>query len=117
MNASRWARRRSSDLHRAELARAIALLALTALLVMAVPAQADSAYAQPSDSAITSLVRESLARDTRFRGSRLNVVTRNGVVVLTGSVGDEDTQRAAETIARSIAGVRAVIAGHAAGIH
>ena len=97
-----------------ENSRWIVVLIIAALMIMAVPADAESAPAPSSDAAITSLVRQSLARDGRFRDARLNITTRNGVVTLTGSVGNEDAQRAAETVVRNIAGVRAVIAGHSA---
>lgn len=107
-------RQRLHDQPRSENTRWIVVLVVAALLIMAVPADAESAPAPSSDAAITSLVRQSLARDGRFRDARLNVSTRNGVVTLTGSVGNEDAQRAAETVVRNIAGVRAVIAGHAA---
>lgn len=113
----RGSQRRLHELPRGENVRWIVILIAAALLIMTVPADADSGLLPSSDAAITSLVRQSLARDGRFRDARLNVTTRNGVVMLTGSVGDEGTQRAAEIVARNVAGVRAVIAGHAAQTH
>jgi hypothetical protein len=98
--------------------RFIWMFALGALLVMVDPADAQSrGEGRHSDAAITSHITQSLARDTRFRGSQLNVATRNGVVVLTGSAGSLDAQRAAESLARSTAGVRAVVGGHSARSH
>lgn len=111
MNIRDSERQRLHGLPRSDNTRLIVVLVVAALLIMAVPADAESAPAPSGDAAIASLVRQSLARDGRFRDARLNITTRNGVVTLTGSVGNEDAQRAAETVVRNIAGVRAVIAG------
>lgn len=104
--------------HRRTRRRFIWMFAFGALLVMVDPADAQSrGEGRHSDAAITSQIKESLARDARFRGSQLNVATRNGVVVLTGSAGSPAAQSAAENLARSTAGVRAVIGGHSARPH
>jgi hyperosmotically inducible protein len=67
-----------------------------------------STTAQTSDIAITGMVREELAADSRVSVSSINVSTRNGVVRLSGVVRDYEARETAEKLAMSVDGVRAV---------
>ena len=66
------------------------------------------ASTQPSDVAISGMVREALISDSRLGRAQISVSTRSGVVQLSGSVDDYDAREAAENLAMKVDGVRAV---------
>jgi hyperosmotically inducible periplasmic protein len=58
-----------------------------------------------TDTAITAGVKSKLALERNLDSSNITVETTNGMVTLTGSVSDTAARSAAETAARSFAGV------------
>ena len=60
------------------------------------------------DAALTARVKTALVRDERVRALDINVDTYLSVVTLKGEVADAAEQRAAESIARAVAGVKEV---------
>ncbi|HEX7606698.1 MAG TPA: BON domain-containing protein, partial [Usitatibacter sp.] len=53
-------------------------------------------------------VKASYLGDDRLKGSHIKVTTTNGVVTLTGSATGSDAKDAAETLAKSVDGVKSV---------
>lgn len=63
---------------------------------------------KPQDEQVATAVSHALADDRRVHAMNVKVAVRDGVVTLTGRANDADEQRAAEEVARSVAGVREV---------
>jgi hyperosmotically inducible periplasmic protein len=61
-----------------------------------------------TDASITTGVKAKLAMERDLESSDITVTTENGAVTLTGTVRDAATKNAAETAARSFAGVTSV---------
>ncbi|MBL6752057.1 MAG: BON domain-containing protein [Nevskia sp.] len=61
-----------------------------------------------SDTWITTKVKSSLLADSATKGLEISVTTRNGVVALAGKVDTKDSAEHAETLARSVKGVKSV---------
>ncbi len=68
-------------------------------------------YPPPSFGAYTDLpdivvlVENALSRDDATKGAAIDLLARNGTVVLMGTVADESIRAAAERVARSVPGV------------
>ena len=60
------------------------------------------------DVDIATAVSHALADDARVHAMNVKVAVRDGVVTLTGRANNADEQRAAESVVRSVAGVRDV---------
>lgn len=60
------------------------------------------------DSAITASVKTKLIADKMTKAHNIKVVTKNGVVQLTGTVDSDAELKQAETIAQSVDGVHSV---------
>ena len=60
------------------------------------------------DSVITTKVKTALIADTRVRGRDVSVETFKGRVLLSGYVSTPEERKAAQDIARSVAGVKEV---------
>jgi hyperosmotically inducible protein len=71
-------------------------------------AHSDSAGAAIGDAAITTKVKAKYLGDDRLKGSHIKVTTTNGVVTLTGSALNADSESAAEELARDVNGVKSV---------
>ena len=67
-----------------------------------------SSTTQPSDVAITGMVREALTADPRVSTSAITVSTRHGMVELGGSARDYEAREAAEKLAIAVDGVKGV---------
>jgi Family of unknown function (DUF6600)/BON domain len=61
-----------------------------------------------NDSAIASKIRNRVANDELLRGSRINVQSNNGQVILTGMVSSKAEERRAIEIAQNVENVRSV---------
>ena len=60
------------------------------------------------DAATTTRVKAALVADSRTKAREINVITRQGVVMLAGFVSTDAERGAAEDIARSVSGVSRV---------
>ena len=60
------------------------------------------------DEQLATAVSYALADDRRVHAMQMKVAVRGGIVTLTGSATDADERRAAEDVARGVAGVRDV---------
>lgn len=61
-----------------------------------------------ADSAITSKIKAQLAADDILSGSDIHVVTKNGIVTLSGTVKNKSLRERAEQIASGTDGVKGV---------
>jgi hyperosmotically inducible protein len=68
----------------------------------------ESVGAVVDDSVITAKVKTELIADPQTKAGQINVTTENGVVQLAGFVDSAAEKSKAETIARSVSGVRSV---------
>ena len=88
------------------------LLAFAALLVIALPAEAQRALPEKiEDLRRTAAVRAALAQDAETRPFDMTVMTESGVVTLGGEVGSLGVRDRAEALALAVPGVRAVVNG------
>lgn len=82
----------------------LSLFALGVLMVLA-------ACAKQDDGLITFQVKSKLAKNPQIKTFRIDVVSQNGVVTLTGQVEKEEQRTEAEQVARSTQGVKDVVNG------
>ena len=89
---------------------AAAAISLTLLTVAgcAVSRGQQTAGAYVDDSAITASVKTRMLDDERVAGTSITVETLNGTVMLSGFAKSQAERAAAESIARSVDGVKAV---------
>ena len=71
-------------------------------------ANAPSVSTAPNDALITARVQSKFFVESRVKGRRIDVDTRNGVVTLSGQVADEDERAQALLLARTTEGVSRV---------
>jgi hypothetical protein len=64
---------------------------------------------KPNDGTITTEIQAKMFADPALKSSSVTVVSKDGVVTLTGTVSDDDSRTAAQTIASKTNGVRQVI--------
>jgi len=83
--------------------RRAAFAALFAAVLLAV------ACSQHSDEAITTEIQAKMFSEPLLKSTNMSVVTKNGIVTLTGQVSDDAARLAAERIASETAGVKQVI--------
>lgn len=88
--------------------RALCLIALT-FAVFAATAAGCAARDPWQDARIESEVKASLVAELRANLTRLGVVSRQGVVRLSGTVASPDDKALAERVAKGVAGVRSVV--------
>jgi hyperosmotically inducible protein len=82
---------------------------LSLLLVFALAVPVLAASKQVSDDVLTDSVRRKLANDQIVKGGGLEVIVKEGVVTMRGSVEyDKQKQRAAK-VAKKVSGVKSVI--------
>jgi len=82
---------------------------LSLLLVFALVVPVLAASKQVSDDVLTDSVRRKLANDQIVKGGAIEVIVKEGVVTMRGSVEyDKQKQRAAK-VAKKVSGVRSVI--------
>jgi hyperosmotically inducible protein len=82
---------------------------LSLLLVFALVVPVLAASKQVSDDVLTDSVRRKLANDQIVKGGGLEVIVKEGVVTMRGSVEyDKQKQRAAK-VAKKVSGVKSVI--------
>ena len=84
--------------------RSIALLLIIALLAPMLAL----AQGTPEDDKIYDEVRRRLADDLDVRGAGLNVIVKNGDVVIEGRVRDERARQKAPQVVKKVKGVKAV---------
>jgi len=72
------------------------------------PPHSDSVGAVISDTAITEEVKARYRGDERLKTSQISVTTTNGVVTLTGMVGNAESKSAAVELAQGVEGVKSV---------
>jgi hyperosmotically inducible periplasmic protein len=58
-----------------------------------------------TDATITTKINAALAADDRLKAIKIDVDTRNGKVVLTGTAPDADSRERATTLAKAVEGV------------
>ncbi|HEX9474775.1 MAG TPA: BON domain-containing protein [Steroidobacteraceae bacterium] len=68
----------------------------------------DSVGAVISDTAITDEVKARYLGDERLKTSQISVTTTNGVVTLSGTVGNAESKSAAVELAQGVEGVKSV---------
>src|SRR5438094_729529 len=61
-----------------------------------------------SDDFISDSVRQKLAADTVVKGGAIEVIVKDGAVILRGKVEEEKQKNRAEKIAKKVGGVRSV---------
>lgn len=61
-----------------------------------------------TDAAITTKVNAALVADDKLKATRIDVDTKDGQVVLSGTAPDADSQARATTLAKAVEGVTAV---------
>lgn len=83
-------------------------LGLSAASFAASDTHSDTVGAAITDTAITTKVKAKFIGVDRLKNSDISVSTANGVVSLTGTASSADAKSAAETIARSVDGVKSV---------
>lgn len=83
------------------------LLILSAIVVLA--PSAAFAGGRPSDTAVTEYVRTALQEDPRVDASRITVSVLDGIVTLSGEVGNLASKNFADLEAKKINGVRGVV--------
>ncbi len=83
-------------------------LGLSATSFAASDTHSDTVGAAITDTAITTKVKAKFIGVDRLKNSDISVSTANGVVSLTGTASNADAKSAAETIARSVDGVKSV---------
>lgn len=71
-------------------------------------AHSDGIGATIDDSVITTKVKSKLMDESEFKQSDISVTTTNGVVTLDGSASSSKTKSAAESIAKTVDGVKSV---------
>jgi len=82
---------------------------LSLLLVFALVVPVLAASKQVSDDVLTDSVRRKLANDQIVKGGAIEVIVKEGVVTMRGSVEyDKQKQRAAK-VAKKVSGVKSVI--------
>lgn len=81
---------------------------LAAIAALACTAGTRTVDERVSDAVITSTVQQRLATDQTLQGAAIDVATAEGVVTLVGRVSSEEHRVRAETLARSVEGVRNV---------
>jgi len=82
---------------------------LSLLLVFALVVPVLAASKQVSDDVLTDSVRRKLANDQIVKGGAIEVIVKEGVVTMRGSVEyDKQKQRAAR-VAKKVSGVKSVI--------
>ncbi|MEO7622600.1 MAG: BON domain-containing protein [Gallionella sp.] len=67
-----------------------------------------SALSSLSDNAITGRVKRKIKNEASLKNSNINVSTSDGVVMLYGSVNDDQAKSLAESIVNSIKGVKSI---------
>lgn len=72
------------------------------------PAPTQTPSASRGDSAITQTVKAKFERNTTVDANAIDIVTRNGVVTLSGAARSSTERTMAETLARTVGGVRSV---------
>jgi osmotically-inducible protein OsmY len=95
-------------------AKRLSILAAAASAVLAFNAYADNGTAsdQPvSDSAITTKVKAELLKDSGTKSTHIHVITKDGVVSLSGTVSSDAEKQKAEEDAKGVSGVRSVANG------
>ena len=85
----------------------VSLLAVTAPAFQACRSHT-STSTQLSDASITTSIKSKLIASSEVKGGDVDVNTEEGTVYLVGRVGSHAERAAAERIARSVEGVRAV---------
>ena len=79
-----------------------------AMAMPVLPVAAQQAQDQPSDDRLYDEVRQVLTFDTDVRGAAIEVVVKNGDVVLRGRVRDEKAREKATKLAKKVKGVKSV---------
>lgn len=96
------------------LARAFVVSALIALSGCAVTRQSPTPTPPPTpmaprgDSAITAIVKDKFKHNTTVDADAIDIVTRDGAVMLSGVARSPTERTMAETLARSVSGVKSV---------
>jgi len=90
------------------LSAAIAAAALIALPGCAVTRGQETVGAYVDDSAITTAVKAKMVDNTNVDASAISVETLNGTVMLSGFAKSETERATAETLTRSVKGVKSV---------
>jgi hyperosmotically inducible protein len=85
-----------------------AAIAIASETTPAPVAHSDSVGATISDTDITAKVKYKLSGVKSLKGSDVDVTTTNGVVTLTGTATGSKAQYAAESLTKSVAGVKSV---------
>ena len=83
-----------------------ALLPLTLLVTLA--AATFAASKDVSDDFLTDTIRSRLAADQTVKGGAIDVVVKDGAVILKGTVEEEKQKSKAEKIAKKVSGVKTV---------
>ena len=82
---------------------------LRSLLVLVTLVMAAMGASKPvSDDYIVDSVRQKLAADTLVKGGNIEVLSKDGAVVLKGRVEEEKQKNKAEKIAKKVDGVKSV---------
>jgi len=71
-------------------------------------AHSDGVGATIADTAITAKVKTELMAEASLKDSKIHVTTTNGVVTLSGSIANANDKALANTITKSVAGVKSV---------
>ena len=67
-----------------------------------------AAMSSPDDTTITARVKTALLNDTQVNATRIDVVTANGVVTMSGTVKSKAEEQRAIQLARQVSGVKDV---------
>lgn len=90
------------------LSAVVAAVALIVLPGCAVTRDQQSVGSYIDDSAITAAVKAKMVDDTNVDASAISVETLNGTVMLSGFAKSETEKAAAESVTRSVKGVKTV---------
>ena len=93
---------------RNQLASAVAVIALITASGCAVTRGQETVGAYVDDSAITTAVKAKMVDNTNVDASAISVETLNGTVMLSGFAKSETERATAETLTRSVKGVKSV---------
>src|SRR5271154_4641562 len=84
----------------------LASAALTGVLLFS---ESCNKTVQPNDDAITTDIKAKMFSEPTLKSALVNVVSKDGIVTITGQVPDDASRTAAERIASQTAGVKQVI--------
>jgi osmotically-inducible protein OsmY len=88
---------------------AVGVMVLLMLVGCATTSSQESAGELSEDAAITAKVKSSFVADPLLKSSAINVVTRRGIVYLTGTVKSEKERHRAIQLVQGVPGVREIV--------